>query len=237
VNLVLETGPADGNARKSIVTDVNDWKKTDFAYGHKDNHVLVTLSGTYNNIQTGIEIIITPDGKMIFDYISGNEPNGYLRETGLKFYLTDALEHLQWKRKGYWSYYPANDFAGNEGEAPFYSNQQAPYGKTPIQPWYLDTHNYYCWADAGAGSSRPLTQAAKGMKENVYEYTLLTKDKCGFSVVSADASIACRTDRLTSEQLVLYANNRWDYPEIAWGNYCKTIENTPCYGKIVFLLL
>ena len=21
---------------------------------------------------------------------------------------------------------------------------------------------------------------------------------------------------------MLYINNRWDYPEIAWGNYCKT---------------
>jgi len=155
----------------------------------------------------------------------------------LKFYLAGAIEHLQWKRKGYWNYYPANDFAGNEGEVSFYSNGQAPYGKPPMQPWHLDTHNYFYWADAGAASSKPLTQAAKGMKENVYAYTLSANNKRGFSVVSADASVACRADRLTNEQLTLYTNNRWDYPEIAWGNYCKTLENIPCYGRITIMLL
>jgi len=31
---------------------------------------------------------------------------------------------------------------------------------------------------------------------------------------------------------MLYINNRWDYPEIAWGNYCKTLEAVPCYGEM-----
>jgi len=170
------------------------------------------------------------------DYVTNHEPNGFLRESGLKFYLDDAFGHLQWKRKGYWGYYPENDFAGNEGEAPFYSVLQAPYGKPPVQDWRLDTHNYFYWGDAGAGSPKPLTQAAKGMKENVYAYTLSTKENRSLSVISADASVACRTGRLSNGQLMLYANNRWDYPEIAWGNFCKNIENIPCFGKITFLL-
>lgn len=39
-------------------------------------------------------------------------------------------------------------------------------------------------------------------------------------------------NKMPDEQLVIYINNRWDYPEIAWGNYCKTIEALPCYGVI-----
>ena len=39
-------------------------------------------------------------------------------------------------------------------------------------------------------------------------------------------------NKRTNEQLVLYTNNRWDYPEIAWGNYCKKLEAIPCYGQI-----
>jgi hypothetical protein len=187
-------------------------------------------------VRLDMQVDIAPEGKITFDYATDNEPNGYLRESGLKFVLADAIEHLQWKRKGYWSYYPENEFAGNEGEAPFYSDLQASYGEKPTQPWRLDTHNYFYWSDAGAGSSRPLTQAAKGMKENIYAYTLQTNDKSGFSVLSADASVACRTDRLPDELLMLYANNRWDYPEIAWGNYCKNIENTPCFGRITLIL-
>ena len=224
-----------GGVEKYISSDA-DWKKTYFAYQQKNDHVWVSVAGVYGNIRLDIQVDIAPEGKITFDYATSGEPNGYLRESGLKFYLADAIEHLQWKRKAYWSHYPENDFAGNEGEAPFYSKQQAPYSKKPVQAWHLDTHNYFYWSDAGAGSSRPLTQAAKGMKENVYAYTLFTQDKRGFSIVSPDASIACRTDRLADEQLVMYANNRWDYPEIAWGNYCKTIENTPCYGRITILL-
>ena len=225
-----------GGARQYISSD-SDWKKTDFAYQKKDGHVWVTISGFYGNIRFDIQVDIAPEGKITFDYATNGETNGYLRESGLKFYLTDAIDHLQWKRKGYWGYYPENDFAGNEGNTPFYGSQQAPYANQPVQAWQLDTHNYFYWADAGAGSSKPLTQIARGMKENVYAYTLTTKDKRGLSVVSADASVACRTDRLPNEQLTLFSNNRWDYPEIAWGNYCRNIENTPCYGRITIILL
>ena len=223
------------NAKQYISSDAN-WKKTDFKYQQKNSHVLVTIAGTYENVRIEIQVDIAPEGKIMFEYVTLDEPNGYLRESGLKFYLADAIEHLQWKRKGYWNYYPENDFAGNEGEAPFYSNQQALYGEKPVQPWHLDTHSYFYWGDAGARSSKPLTQFAKGMKENVYAYTLKTNDIHSLSVVSENALIACRTDRLTNEQLVLYVNNRWDYPEIRWNNYCKNIENTPCYGRIMIIL-
>lgn len=238
LNMDVKLGPEvyKNSVRRYLSSDT-DWKKTDFSYQQKNDHVWVTIAGTYENVHIEIQVDITPEGKMTFEYVTSGEPNGYLRESGLKFYLADAIEHLQWKRNGYWNYYPSNEFAGNEGEVPFYSNGQAPYGKKPIQPWHFDTHSYFYWADAGAGSSKPLTQVAKGMKENVYAYTLSTKDKHGFAVVSIDASIACRTDRLTNEQLVMYANNRWDYPEIRWNNYCKKIENTPCYGRIMIILL
>ena len=236
VNLNHLTGAEVRNSANKYKSSDADWKKTGFSYEQKDGHVMVNIAGTYGRIRVDMQIDIAPEGMITFDYATDGEPNGYLRESGLRFYLSDAFERLQWQRKGYWRYYPANDFAGNEGDVPLYSSQQASYGKPPVQAWHLDTHNYFYWADAGAGSARPLTQAAKGMKENVYVYTLSTGDNQGFSVISADASVACRTDRLANEQLVLYVNNRWDYPEIAWGNYCKTLENTPCYGRITLVL-
>jgi hypothetical protein len=75
---------------------------------------------------------------------------------------------------------------------------------------------------------------AKGMKENIYYYSLSTgaEGEHQLSVISQDASVACRINKCANEQLILYANNRWDYPEIAWGNYCKTLEALPCYGQI-----
>ena len=236
VNLNQLTGAeVRGGARRYLSSDT-DWKKTDFACQQKNGHVWVTIAGAYGNVRLTMQVDISPEGKIIFDYITTGELNGYLRENGLKFYLADSFDHLQWKRNGYWSCYPANDFAGNEGEAPFYSDRQASYGKPPTQDWHLDTHNYFYWSDTGAGSSKPLTQAARGMKENIYSYSLTTNDKHGLTFVSPDASAACRTDRLPNDQLTLFANNRWDYPEIAWGNYCKNIENTPCFGRITLII-
>jgi hypothetical protein len=237
VNLNRIAGTESRNiARKYIASDT-EWQKTGFSYLQKDGRVWVSITGVYGVIRLNMQVIITPEGTITFDYYTVDEPAGVLCETGLRFYLNDAIEHLQWKRNGYWGYYPEDEFAGNEGQAPFYSNRQAPYGKTPVQTWHLDTHNYFYWGDAGARSSRPLTQAAKGMKENIYTYALTTNDKRGFTVVSADASVACRTDRLADERLALYVNNRWDYPDIAWGNYCKNIDNNPCFGRITLYFL
>ena len=159
--------------------------------------------------------------------------SGYLRETGLSFYLPERLDYLQWERKGMWSCYPEGAFAGNTGETSLYNPKQVRYGENPAQPWSADTHNYYYWADAGANCDRPLTQMAKGMKENIYRYTLsATGGGAGLTVCSPDASLACRTSKRGDGQLMLYINNRWDYPEIAWGNYCKTLEAVPCYGEM-----
>ena len=76
------------------------------------------------------------------------------------------------------------------------------------------------------------------MKENIYYYTLSEDAPKGvqLTVVSADASVACRINKRADGQLLLYTNNHWDYPEIAWGNYCKTLEALPCYGKIKMVL-
>ncbi len=241
VNLNHLTGAEVRSRARQYLSSDADWKQTAFTYRQVDGVVWVDIEGTYSAIGLNMQVVITPEGTITFDYVTKGEPNGYLRESGLRFYISDVFECLQWQRKGYWNCYPDHAFAGNEGDVPLYSNRQALYGKQPVQDWHDDTHNFFYWADAGAGSSRPLTQTAKGMKENVYAYTLMTKELRGLSVVSPDASVACRTDRITTgqpanEQLVLYANNRWDYPEIAWGNFCKTIENTPCHGRITFLL-
>ncbi len=67
--------------------------------------------------------------------------------------------------------------------------------------------------------------------ENISYYSLFTFYH-KLSVISPDASVACRMDKAEEGTLKLYINNRWDYPEIAWGNFCKTLEALPCYGEI-----
>ena len=233
INLNHLTGAEVRKSARKFLTSDSDWKKQSLTYTRKEGAVEVALSGFYQDVQTDILIRISPAGEMNVSYVVAGQPNGYLRETGLSFYLPERLDYLQWERKGMWSCYPEGAFAGNTGETSLYNPKQVRYGENPAQPWSADTHNYYYWADAGTNCDRPLTQMAKGMKENIYRYTLsATGGGAGLTVCSPDASLACRTSKRGDGQLMLYINNRWDYPEIAWGNYCKTLEAVPCYGEM-----
>lgn len=233
INLNHLTGAEVRKSARKFLTSDSDWKKQSLTYTRKEGAVEVALSGFYQDVQTDILIRISPAGEMNVSYVVAGQPNGYLRETGLSFYLPERLDYLQWERKGMWSCYPEGAFAGNTGETSLYNSKQVRYGENPAQPWSADTHNYYYWADAGANCDCPLTQMAKGMKENIYRYTLsATGGGAGLTVCSPDASLACRTSKRGDGQLMLYINNRWDYPEIAWGNYCKTLEAVPCYGEM-----
>ena len=233
INLNHLTGAEVRKSARKFLTSDSDWKKQSLTYTRKEGAVEVALSGFYQDVQTDILIRISPAGEMNVSYVVAGQPNGYLRETGLSFYLPERLDYLQWERKGMWSCYPEGAFAGNTGETSLYNPKQVRYGENPAQPWLADTHNYYYWADAGTNCDRPLTQMAKGMKENIYRYTLsATGGGAGLTVCSPDASLACRTSKRGDGQLMLYINNRWDYPEIAWGNYCKTLEVVPCYGEM-----
>ena len=233
INLNHLTGAEVRKSARKFLTSDSDWKKQSLTYTRKEGAVEVALSGFYQDVQTDILIRISPAGEMNVSYVVAGQPNGYLRETGLSFYLPERLDYLQWERKGMWSCYPEGAFARNTGETSLYNPKQVRYGENPAQPWSADTHNYYYWADAGANCDRPLTQMAKGMKENIYRYTLsATGGGAGLTVCSPDASLACRTSKRGDGQLMLYINNRWDYPEIAWGNYCKTLEAVPCYGEM-----
>ncbi|WP_288734195.1 glycoside hydrolase family 2 TIM barrel-domain containing protein [uncultured Parabacteroides sp.] len=233
INLNHLTGAEVRKSATKFLTADADWRKQSITYIKQGKNVQVILKGRYNDVDTDIRLLISPEGRMEINYLTNGQPNGFLRETGLSFYLPETMEQLKWKRRGYWSYYPAGEFAGNEGETSLYNPNQVAYGERPQQLWQMDTHNYYYWADAGANCDRPLTQMAKGMKENIYYYTLNAGNlSTGLSVVSPDASVACRSNKRADGQLILYVNNRWDYPEIAWGNYCKTLEANPCFGKI-----
>lgn len=211
-----------------------DWSKSSFDLKQQEGNVYVELAGTYKEVKVDFYIKITADGQMFIDYRAASIPNGFLREMGIAFYLSDSFQKLDWRRKGYWNYYPKDAFAGNEGCVSFYNSTFVAYGERPKQSWQSDTHNYFYWSDAGTNCKKPLTQIAKGMKENIYYYRLSTEERNNhtLSVISPTSSVACRLNKQPDESIILYVNNRWDYPEIAWGNYCKRLEALPCFGTV-----
>lgn len=237
LNVSHKTGPEVREKAKNYIVLDKDWKMQSFTYTTDKDWVSISINGMYKAIELQMTIQIDANGKMDINYSTKNEPNGWLREAGLKMYLPQQINKLTWERKGYWSYYPQNSFAPNKGEAMLFNSNKVAYGDRPNQSWNNDTYNYYYFADAGANCKNPLTNIAKGMKENIANYTLTSDTHKGqLSVLSADNGLACRLNKMTDEQLILYIDNRWDYPEIGWGDYCKALDVTPCYGKITIKL-
>jgi len=233
INLNHLTGAEVRKSASKYLLEDKNWQLSKLDVCTKDNIALISVLGRNGSLSIQFDLMIDGKGEMRTMYHTVGEPNGFLREIGLKYYISNEPDRIKWNRNGYWNDYPEESFAGNEGTASLSYIDKASYGKKPNQPWHRDTHNYYYWADQGARSQRPLTQQAKGMKENIYYYSLGKGGKDLMHVVSKEGNNACRMDRLENEQLILYVNNKWDYPEIAWGNYCKTLEASPCQGSII----
>lgn len=215
-----------------------DWQKTSFTTRQlPSGDVVAEIAGTYKDIKVIFQIVITPRGEITTAYTADGIPDGYLRETGISFSLPDSFQRLQWLREGYWDNYPADAMSGNTGDAALYDSKPHVYGqRPPHDDWASDTKNFYYWADKGTDADRPLTMRAKAMKENIEHYTLVNPSGTTLTVCAPDADVACRLDKPDGRQLTLYADNKWDYPEIAWGNYCKVISPLPFHGQITLQL-
>lgn len=101
VNLNHLTGAEVRKMANHFTISDSDWKKTSFSYTEKENGtVKVALVGSYRGVVAEFDILISPKGELSVNYQTSGVPNGFLRETGLSFYLSDAIQHLDWKRKG-----------------------------------------------------------------------------------------------------------------------------------------
>lgn len=218
----------------NYIATCEEWKKQSLKVTESDGVVRAQIIGTYQNTTFECTVQISSSGTMTFDYVTLGEPDGWLRESGLKFIMPDKFTSLEWNRNGYWTTYPTGDISGNNDKTELYASTVTPYGAEPKNAWSDDTHNYYYFANRGATTDNPLKVRAKAMKENITNYTL-SNDKASLKVVS-NGAVACRLSKPQDNQLIMHINNRWDYPEIAWGDYCKTIGASPNFGKIVIKL-
>ena len=236
INLNHLTGAEVRKKANFYATAESDWKMTSLNVEKDSQSVMVKVCGTYQEAEVDYTVRVLAHGELSISYHVKGAPNGYLRETGLAFHLPATLENLNWHRRGYWSCYPEDAMSGIKDSVNFYASKQVGYAQQPVQSWRDDNREYYYLSDRGANCDRPLTRVAKSMKENIYYYTLTSNQSHGFSVLSKDASVSCRMNTRPDSEVVLYTDNRWDYPEIAWGNYCKTLEAMPCYGEITLRL-
>ncbi|MDL2256150.1 beta-galactosidase [Parabacteroides sp. OttesenSCG-928-G06] len=220
-------------AGKNIINTI--WAPEKVTYEADAHTVKVHFSGMQGETPVAYTLLINGNGVVEISCRLPEIAANRLRESGLRFVVNPAMERLQWKRKGYFSTYPANDLGALEGDVSLYASTPLVYREKPLHDWADDDTDFYYWGLEREKNNRWLTNQAKAMKENIYNYSL-SKAGNKVSVLSRQGAMACRTNWNEKGELVLYVNSQWDYPELGWGNYTKGVRLTPSYDVFTLKL-
>ncbi len=235
--LVIKSGPyinlkLPGKAIQYSTIEMADyaknWKLKDFNFDVVDGIATIISTGTYDNISASFTIQIDENGVFNIDYTIDGVPVGKnVQEVGIKF-LTGDFEKLAWDRNSYFSAYPADNLGSLTGEVNLNEKSALVYRQKPQHSWEQDTKGFYYF---GLEPELPYTNIVRGMKENIYSYSLKTANS-KIEVVS-EGTQACRFDKIDGLN-TLIVNDLWDYNSLLWGNYMKLVPAVKDYqGRII----
>jgi hypothetical protein len=197
-----------------------NWKLTGFKYALEEGIARIDLSGEYDSIKASFSISFDGTGNMDVGYQIFDAPVGQpIQESGIVFNTTGDFSKLTWDRDAFFSGLPEDHLGGTSGNADLTVKTLMNYRKRPYHEWELDRQNFYYH---GLNTVLTYTNVARGMKENIRNYSLQTNKDVGITVVS-DGTQAVRFDHIKGKYR-LFVNDLWDYPSLGWGNYVKEIK-------------
>ena len=140
INLNHLTGAEVRKSARKFLTSDSDWKKQSLTYTRKEGAVEVALSGFYQDVQTDILIRISPAGEMNVSYVVAGQPNGYLRETGLSFYLPNVWTICNGSVKVCGAVTPKALLPETRARLPFITRSKCDMARTLLNPgWPIRT--------------------------------------------------------------------------------------------------
>jgi beta-galactosidase len=232
LNLRL-SGEGIQSSNIAIEDDVENWKCRDFIF--ELNHGIATIrtEGSYSNIAVHFTIQIDESGVFNIGYEVENSIDGrIIQETGLKFITGDSFKTLAWDRNSYFTAYPEAHIGRANGEADLTIKPEMNYREKPQHTWGMDYKGFYYF---GLEEESPYINIARSLKENIYNYSLRTKEGSRIELYS-NGSQACRFDRISGEN-TLIINDQWDYSSLGWGNYMKLAKSEKEFeGEVVFVV-
>ncbi len=153
-----------------------------------------------------------------------------IQEEGIKFFTGDDFQTLAWDRNSYFTAYPETHIGKPNGKVDLNEKPTMNYRKFPNHSWGMETKGFY---NFGLKEALPYTNMVRSLKENIYSYSLSTKENSKIEVFS-DGKQACRFDKIDGEN-TLIINDKWDYSSLSWGNYMKLIKSENEYkGQVKF---
>jgi beta-galactosidase len=206
--------------RSSVVPMVeltDNWKLTDFSFEIKNGCLNILSKGNFGKISVDYWMIVDGKGTIVINYSLNYIPEkSRIEEFGLKFITGNNIDSLIWDKKAYWNAYPPTHLGMPAGRISIHQVNNNQYRQNPESDWNYDNKSFYY---NGLEKSSNISYIAGAMKENIYNYALVTKNNKRIEVIS-DGDQACRF-ALTDAGNILYINPYWDYNGLQWGNYMK----------------
>ena len=169
----------------------------------EENQAVITMKGRYESGSfVTFRVSISGNGIITSEYtLTSDPPMGWgLREVGISYDVSPAMESVSWKRDGLYSAYPEDHIGRNEGTALKVreGSEENPdqYGKEPEWPWKDDMSNYFIYAENDPDSGLA-TNDFRAMRENIYYYDVnygTGEDEARISVESEKADVAARVN-------------------------------------------
>jgi hypothetical protein len=229
--------------------DLGKWSLDTLSAEIDENKAIVHIAGVLDDIPVKYNIKIDGLGLITTHYsfnanmtsLTDDQPekllNNGLSEVGIYYVLSDKIDKTSWERNGLWSSYPKNHIGRNRGTALKHRhNGNEIYGQRPDWPWSLDTKNFFL--NGRDDSGYQCTQDFRAMRENIWYLSAILKDTKSRVRVESDGRVAARLKVIKDKNINLVINNRWNYPQLGWGNYMeKPVMIYPGYSNVVKMRL
>lgn len=155
------------------------WKTKEVKVTQENKEVVIDINGSYPEYSGNYQLRFNSLGNLSIRYDFVYEgPHLQVREIGLMFDLPIVMNTIEWKRKGFWSWYPPEHIGRVEGSACAY--RPASYGPRyvsfakPVWPWELD-------------ATSEGTNDFRSTKYNIYHASLLSPEGYGMQVYNSNA--------------------------------------------------
>ncbi|AQQ10340.1 Evolved beta-galactosidase subunit alpha [Sedimentisphaera cyanobacteriorum] len=209
-----------------------EWELKSSSSSLKQGVLHVQMKGSFGKVSAEFNIRINGVGTAEIDCKASGIPGGkHIKEAGFKF-ITAAAEKISWERKGYFTAYPANDLSPEKGSADLSYTPEMKYRQKPEHCWIYDSEDYFYF---GLDKTLPLSMLARGLKENIFRYSVFY-NRGGRLDVLSDAELGCRYERQAGKDSLII-NSIWDYPDLQWGNYAEFIKNKKSFSANAVLEL
>lgn len=181
------------------------------------NRVVVTIKGSYDSVDVTYDISIDGTGLLTTEYTLdkfklpaplpykipwNNQSAGGYDEVGITFLLSEAVDRMEWKRKGIWSVYPEDHIGRTAGIAYRYTSHPVQqFGKNPGRPWRDDERDFSVFGQYDIGGRG--TNDFRSNKEDII-YASAMAGKNGAQVkVEGVRPMAVRLEALQDSSLFI----------------------------------